>query len=67
MGFDPIPSLDTVLSLVEVIRLWAFGDANVLDASHFNKFIQEMYVVDCPTSTRHCPVPIRVELIHFGV
>ena len=67
MGFDPIPSLDIVLSLIEIIRPGAFGDANVQDARHFNEFTQEMYVVDCPTSTRHCPVPILVELIHFGV
>ena len=32
-----------------------------------NVFIQEMDVMDRPASTRHCPIPIGIELVHFGV
>ena len=64
---DAIVGLDTVSSRVEVIGLAAFSKANVLDARHLNEFIQEMDVMDRPASTRHCPIPIGIELVHFGV
>ena len=67
MRFDAIVGLNTVSSLVEVIGLAAFSEANVLDARHLNEFIQEMDVMDRPASTRHCPIPIGIELVHFGV
>ena len=67
LRFDAIVGLNTLSSLVEVIGLAAFSEANVLDARHLNEFIQEMDVMDRPASTRHCPIPIGIELVHFGV
>ena len=46
-GFDSIPSLDTWLSRIKVIRLGTVGDASIIDESHLNELIQEMNVVDC--------------------
>ena len=67
MRVDAIVGLNTVSSLVEVIGLAAVSEANVFDARHLNEFIQEMDVMDRPASTRHCPIPIGIELVHFGV